>query len=34
MIDESVELSNYALDEIYDKFMERMAETHPEFSEN
>ena len=34
MIDESVELSNYALDEIYDKFMERMAETRPEFSEN
>lgn len=34
IIDESVELSDYALDEIYDKFMERMAETHPEFSEN
>lgn len=34
MIDEYVELSDYVRDEIYNKFMERMSETHPEFSEN
>lgn len=32
IIDESIELGNYTLDEIYDKFMERVEETHPEFS--
>lgn len=34
IIDESVELSDYTLDDIYDKFMERVSETHPEFSED
>lgn len=34
IIDESVELPDYTLDEIYDKFMERVLEMHPEFAEN